>query len=54
MKFTANFSETGVGWLERRFLPAFEKASPHELSLLLTPTHIYLARPCPGVMPAEL
>jgi hypothetical protein len=45
MKFRACFSDVGVAWLEKRFLPAFEKASPGralELTLLLTPDSVFL------------
>jgi hypothetical protein len=45
MKFKARFSEVGAGWLEKRFLPAFEKLSPSkgvELVLLLTPETVHL------------
>jgi hypothetical protein len=45
MKFKARFSEVGAGWLEKRFLPAFEKLSPAkgvELVLLLTPETVHL------------
>ena len=45
MKFKAAFSEVGAGWLEKRFLPAFEKLSPArgvELVLLLTPSSVHL------------
>ena len=40
MKFRAAFSDVGVGWLERRFLPLFERLAPHRellVALLLTP-----------------
>jgi len=45
MKFRASFSDVGVGWLEKRFLPAFEKAAPGkalELCILLTPDSVFL------------
>ena len=45
MKFRACFSDVGVGWLEKRFLPAFEKAAPGrplELCILLTPDSVFL------------
>jgi len=45
MKFRACFSDVGVAWLEKRFLPAFEKASPGralELTVLLTPDSVFL------------
>ena len=45
MKFRACFSDVGVGWLEKRFLPAFEKAAPGkalELVVMLTPDSVFL------------
>jgi hypothetical protein len=45
MKFRASFSEVGVGWLEKRFLPAFEKLAPGRpltVAVLLTPESVYL------------
>lgn len=42
MRFGATLSQTGIGWLEKRFLPAFEKLGSKELALLLTPTFIHL------------
>ena len=45
MKFRAEFSDVGCAWLEKRFLPAFEKISPGrplELAILLTPDAVFL------------
>jgi hypothetical protein len=45
MKFSAAFSDVGVAWLEKRFLPAFEKLSGGralEIAILLTPHSVHL------------
>lgn len=45
MRFKACFSGVGVGWLLRRFLPAFEKLAhgrPLELTLLILPASVHL------------
>lgn len=52
MKFKATFSEVGVGWLEKRFLPCFEKlAAKVELTVLLLPQSVHIiydAKPSNG------
>jgi|APGre2960657444_1045066.scaffolds.fasta_scaffold02172_4 hypothetical protein len=46
MKFKACFSDSGIGWLEKRFLPVFEKLAPSkggvELIVFLTPHSVHL------------
>lgn len=43
MRFKATFSEVGVGWLEKRFLPCFEKLAPVvQLTVLLLPQSAHL------------
>lgn len=44
MRFGATLSVAGLAWLEKRFLPAFEKLGSKELALLLTPTLVHLVR----------
>lgn len=47
MRFGATLSVAGLSWLEKRFLPAFEKLGSKELALLLTPEFVHLVR-APG------
>jgi len=57
MKFKASFSDVGVGWLEKRFLPAFEKLAPSrtvELIVLLTPLTVHFIHDAKALGGAEI
>ena len=54
MKFRATFSEVGVGWLEKRFLPAFEKLSSAEVTVLLTPDSVHFIHDAKALGGAEV
>ena len=57
MKFKACFSEVGIGWLEKRFLPAFERISSSrtvELIVLLTPLTVHFIHDAKALGGAEI
>ena len=54
MKFRASFSDVGVGWLEKRFLPAFEKLSSAEVTVLLTPDSVHFIHDAKALGGAEV
>jgi hypothetical protein len=50
-------SDVGVGWLEKRFLPVFEKIAPSrcvELTVLLTPTTVHFIYDAKALGGAEI